>query len=236
MAGDLSQDNRAGTLQTPLGKDVLVLSRFNCGEGLGELFQYQIEALSEQANIDFDQLLGRNLSITINTVDQLKRYFNGALVRARWTGVRNDLFVYELTVMPWLWLLSHTADCRIFKSMSVPDIIAEVFSDSGYSDYRRELTNSYPALEYCVQYRESDMNFVCRLMEEYGIYYFFEHTQDKHILVLAEFENKPQTGSRSGAGALPALDQRGTTAREAAIRPLGDSSRLPKWTLRAERL
>ena len=166
MAGDLSQDGRMGSLETPLGKDVLVLSRFDANEALGGLFAYNIEALSEQQNIDFNQLLGLNLSVKIKTVDQLERYFNGVLVQARWTGARDDIYVYQLVLMPWLWLLSHTSDCRIFSSMKVPDIITQVFQDRGFSDFVLRLTGTYPTLEYCVQYRESDMNFVCRLMEE----------------------------------------------------------------------
>jgi len=210
MAGDLSQDGRMAMLQTPLGKDVLVLSRFDGGESLGGLFSYHIEALSAQANIDFNQLLGLNLSVKMTTVDNLVRYFNGVLVEARWTGGRNDLYVYQLVLAPWLWLLSHTSDCRIFSSMTVPDIIAQVFQDRGFSDYRKALTGSYPTLEYCVQYRESDMNFVCRLMEEYGIYYFFEHTEDKHMLVLADSKSshKPAPGL-APVPYLPATSERG---------------------------
>ena len=185
-----------GMLRTPLGDDILVLSQFHGVEGLGEVFEFHIEALSKQANIDFNQLLGLKLSAEIKTVDQSERYFNGVLVQARWTGVRNDLYVYQLVLKPWLWLLSHTSDCRIFKSMTVPDIISQVFKDRGFSDHRKELTASYPTLEYCVQYRETDMNFVFRLMEEYGIYYFFEHTADNHTLVLADSKtsHKPVPG------------------------------------------
>lgn len=207
----LSQDQRAASLQTPLGKDVLVLGRFDAAETLGGLFVFHIEALSEQPNIDFNQLLGLNLSVKLQTVDQLERYFNGVLVQARWTGARNDLFVYQLVLMPWLWLLSRTSDCRIFSSMSIPDIIVQVFQDRGFTDYRKATTGSYPTLEYCVQYRESDMNFVCRLMEEYGIYYFFEHTESKHTLVLAD--SKSSHGPIPGLSSAPYLPGSSASAR-----------------------
>jgi type VI secretion system secreted protein VgrG len=207
----LSQDDRGGSLQTPLGKDVLVLSRLDAMETLGGLFVYHVEALSEEPNIDFNQLLGLNLSVKLQTVDQLERYFNGVLVQARWTGGRDDLFTYQLVLMPWLWLLSRTSDCRIFHSMSIPDIIVKVFQNRGFTDYQNATTGSYPTLEYCVQYRESDMNFVCRLMEEYGIYYFFEHSESKHTLVLAD--SKSSHGPIPGLSSAPYLPGSSASAR-----------------------
>jgi type VI secretion system secreted protein VgrG len=207
MADSLSQDERIGSLATPLGKDVLVLGRFDGNEGLGELFEYRIEALSTQANIDFNSLIGRNLSVHLKTVDNVGRDFSGVLVEARWTGKRGKLFIYKLVLRPWLWLLSRTSDCRIFSSMKVNDIIVKVFQDRGFTDFRDATTESYPTLEYCVQYRESDMNFVCRLMEEYGIYYFFDYEKKegdsptKHTLVLADSKSchKPIPGLASVA-------------------------------------
>jgi type VI secretion system secreted protein VgrG len=207
MADSLSQDERIGSLATPLGKDVLALGRFDGNEGLGELFEYRIEALSTQANIDFNSLIGLNLSVHINTVDKVGRDFSGVLVEARWTGKRGKLFVYRLVLRPWLWLLSRTSDCRIFSSMKVTEIIVKVFQDRGFTDFRNATTESYPTLEYCVQYRESDLNFVCRLMEEYGIYYFFEYEKKdgasptKHTLVLADAKSchKPIPGLSSVA-------------------------------------
>jgi type VI secretion system secreted protein VgrG len=186
MAGGLSQDGRIGSLTTPLGENVLVLSQVEANEALSELFDIRIEVVSEQQNVDFNSALGLNCAVTINTIDQLKRYFNGVLVEASWSGVRGDLYVYKLVLRPWVWLLGHSSDCRIFSNKTVPEIIKQVFQDRGFSDFRDALTESYPSLEYTVQYRESDLNFICRLMEEYGIYYFFEHTDSKHTMVLAD--------------------------------------------------
>ena len=94
---------------------------------------------------------------------------------------------------PWLWLLTRTSDCRIFPQMTPIDIIKQVFSDRGFSDFRDATTGSPPTLEYCVQYRETDFNFVSRLMEQYGIYYFFEHSDGKHTLVLADAKSSHKT-------------------------------------------
>jgi len=185
MNSPLQQDPRIAKLDTPFGKDVLVLTRFDGHEGLGELFEYRIEALSEQEDLDFDKAIGRACEVTYKSYDK-ERVFNGILVEAEWLGPRNYYHGYRLVLRPWLWMLSQTADCRIFESMTAPAIIKQIFSDNGFSDVRDGLTESYEKLEYCVQYRETDLAFVSRLMEQHGIYYFFEHTAGKHTLVLAD--------------------------------------------------
>jgi type VI secretion system secreted protein VgrG len=195
----LSQTDRAGKLTTPLGEDVLTFSHLDGGEGLSELFEFHVEAVSEQPNIDFSSTLGQGATVVFQAADGLKRYFNGIMTEAKWAGVRHDLSVYRFVLRPWLWLLTRTSDCRIFRQMTPTDIVKKVFSDRGFSDFRDATTGSPPTLEYCVQYRETDFNFVCRLMEEYGVYYFFEHEDDKHTLVLADAKasHKPTPGLSS---------------------------------------
>ena len=114
------------------------------------------------------------------------------MTEARWAGTQEDLYLYQVVLRPWLWLLTRTSDCKIFAQMTPIDIVKQVFSDRGFSDYRDATTGSPPTLEYCVQYRETDFNFVCRLMEEYGVYYFFEHSDGKHTLVLADGKSSHQ--------------------------------------------
>ena len=182
----LSQDDRIGKLTTPLGDNVLVLSRFDGGEHLSEPFEFRIEAISEQQNVDFSGALGKGVTVMLKTADDKQRYFNGILCEARWSGQRADLYVYQMILRPWFWLLSLTSDCKIFSQKSPKDIIKQVFSDRGFSDFRDETKSSYPTLEYCVQYRETDFDFTSRLMEQYGIYYFFEYADGVHTLVLAD--------------------------------------------------
>jgi type VI secretion system secreted protein VgrG len=193
MAGNLSQQARIGELTTPLGENVLVLSRFDGGETLSEPFEFRVEAISEQQNIDFNAALGKSITVKLKAVDGTDRYFNGLLAEANWAGPRASLFVYQLVVRPWLWLLSLTSDCRIFSQKSPRDIVKQVFTDRGFSDFRDATQSSYPTLEYCVQYRETDFDFVSRLMEQYGIYYFFEYSDGKHTLVLADGKASHQT-------------------------------------------
>ena len=196
MSDPLSQTDRPGKLTTPLGADKLALARFTASEALSELFQFSVEATSTEANLDFQPLLGKAATVSLKTVDNQERYFNGVVAEARWAGARADAYQYMLVLRPWLWLLTLTSDCRIFDHKNAKDIIKQVFQDRGFSDFRDATTNTPPTLEYCVQYRETDFTFVSRLMEEYGIYYFFEHEDGKHTLVLADSKSshKPAPG------------------------------------------
>ena len=110
------------------------------------------------------------------------------IVFARWVK-SGGLAHYQATLRPWFWLLTRKSDCRIFQNKTVPDIIKEVFQDNGFSDFKLSLTNEYREWENCVQYRETDFNFISRLMEQEGIYYFFIHEDGKHTLHLADFIN-----------------------------------------------
>jgi len=196
MADSLSQAKRSATLTTPLGATVLVLARMTAIEGLSELFETRVEAISTTANLDFNSTLGLGAAVTLNSPDGSKRYFNGLMTEAYWRGVEHKLYRYELVLRPWLWFLTRTSDCRIFANKNALDIVKEVFSKRGFTDFRDATTEAPPKMEYCVQYRETDFNFVCRLMEEYGIYYFFEHEESKHTLVLADSKSshKPAPG------------------------------------------
>jgi type VI secretion system secreted protein VgrG len=186
--GKLSQANCTAKLKTPLGDDVLVLKGFSGSEGLGELFEFQIDALSEQANVSFDDALGQSCTIELGTYEQKKRYFCGILTHAQWIGGDQEYSAYRLVLRPWFWLLGQRADCRIFLDKKVTEILQDVFTKAGFSngaDFKLP-SGSYDKIEYCVQYRETDFAFASRLMEQYGIYYFFEHSDGKHKMVLAD--------------------------------------------------
>ena len=185
--GELSQDKRQASLKTPLGKDKLVVHRLDASEGLSELFDFRVDAISKEPNIDFDKLLGANSVVSINSAHEgVKRHFNAVVTKGRWIGSAAGLHTYRLQLRPWLWLLTRTCNCRIFNNKTVVDIIKDVFSKYDFAKFESKLTQNYPVMEYCVQYRESDFDFVSRLMEEFGIYYFFEHSEDEHNLILAD--------------------------------------------------
>jgi type VI secretion system secreted protein VgrG len=200
--GNLSQANRMAALKTPLGDDVLVLKSFSGAEGLGELFEFQVDAFSEERSIDFDDALGQACTVKLKTYQGKERFFCGMLTHAQWAGVEKQYFNYKLTLRPWFWLLAHRANCRIFLDKDVKKIIEDVFTDAGYSngtDFKFRTHGNYDNIEYCVQYRETDYAFVSRLMEQYGIYYYFQHTDGQHTMILADslashdpIENLPQ--------------------------------------------
>jgi type VI secretion system secreted protein VgrG len=182
----LKQESRSLAISTALGPNVLAVRSISVQEQLSRLFQIQAELCSEDGNIDFDQVVGRNATLRLDLPDRNKRYFNGLVGRLEQLGNQGTYASYRATIVPWLWFLTRTTDCRIFQDKTVPDILEEVFNRHGFSDYSIKLSSSYQAWDYCVQYRETDFNFVSRLMEREGIYYFFEHENDKHTLVLAD--------------------------------------------------
>jgi type VI secretion system secreted protein VgrG len=191
--GQLDQANHGAALKTPLGDNVVVLRSFSGHEGLGEPFEFHIEALSEQDNIDFDKALGQACTIKLKTYEQKQRFFCGILTNAQWVGgeagAQQPYSQYRLVLRPWFWLLNHRANCRIFLDKNVKDILQQVFTDAGFSsgtDFKFRTTANYDKIRYCVQYRESDFSFATRLMEQYGIYYYFEHQDGQHTMVLAD--------------------------------------------------
>jgi type VI secretion system secreted protein VgrG len=177
---------RVMELMTPLGVDVLLFHRMSAREELSRLSEFDIDVLSEQGDIDIDQLLGKNVTLKLQLHDGGVRHFNGYVTRFAQAGMHGRYHAYHATVCPWLWFLTRTADCRIFQDLSVPEIIEQVFNDHAIADVRSMLTENYRKWRYCVQYRETDFNFVSRLMEQEGIYYFFNHAEGRHTLVLAD--------------------------------------------------
>ena len=198
-----TQANRLLSIDTPLGTDVLLLQGLTGHEGISRLFSFELELLAyNNDTIQFNSIVGQNVTITIQLADGTPRYINGFVSRFSQGATDERYFThYQAQVVPWLWFLTRQADCRIFQNMAVPDIISQVFNNCGYSgQFRQTLTGTYPSLEYCVQYRETSFNFVSRLMEENGIFYYFDHTtQGQHTLVMADapsaFTNCPDTST-----------------------------------------
>lgn len=180
------QTSRQIAITTPLGEDVLLFHRMTATEELGRMFHFEVDLLSKDPNIKFEKILGQNITIRLDLPNNKKRYFNGYISRFSQVGTSGIYHAYHATVHPWLWFLTRTADCRIFQNKTVPDIIKEVLKEQGFTDIKDALGGvQYRTWEYCVQYRETDFNFVSRLMEQEGIYYFFTHEQNKHTLVLS---------------------------------------------------
>lgn len=168
----------------------LLFVRMHATEALGRLFSFDLSLISESATVDLRKLLGTPMAVTLKTDDGFTRHFHGIVAEAEQTGFETISKVrytcYRVRLVPKPWLLSRKVDCRIYTEMDVPSIVKSVLSDIGYADVKLSLTGNYPKRDYCVQYRESCLNFVSRLLEQEGIYYFFTHTASTHTMVLAD--------------------------------------------------
>ena len=166
---------------TPLGEDLL-FHRMRANEEMSRLGEYEIDLLSKKSDIDLDQILAKNVTVKLELPDQKTRYFNGFVTRFLQVGMHGKYHLYHATVRPWLWFLTRTINCRIFQEMSVPDIVKKIFEPYPMADFKFDLSETYVKRTYCVQYRETDFNFISRLMEDEGIYYFFKHVDGRHTL------------------------------------------------------
>jgi type VI secretion system secreted protein VgrG len=182
----LTQKNRRLGFKTDNGDDVLLVTHATINEQMGRPFQIEVELSGEDTAEDFNSWVGNGATLWLERPDGQKRYFHGIISRFAQPSHEGRLARYRATLVPWFWLLTRAQDCRIFQNMKAPDIIEEVFKGQGFNDYKNSLSGTYREREYCVQYRESDFNFVSRLMEQEGIYYYFEHEDGKHTLVLSD--------------------------------------------------
>jgi type VI secretion system secreted protein VgrG len=181
----IEQAHRRIAISTPLGKDVLLLRGFAGSEAISQLFHFDLDLLSENDSIKFQDVVGKNVTLRIYDAAGGERYWNGFISRFSQGAQDRRLTAYRAQMVPWLWFLTRTADCRIFQNQKAPDIIQKIFKDLGFSDFKLRLYGDFVTRDYCVQYRETDFNFVSRLMEEEGICYYFDHRDGKHTLILA---------------------------------------------------
>lgn len=183
----LSQHNRPMKMTTTLDETDLVVHRYSGSEAISSPFEFRVGMLSENVQLDIKSLLQTSATIALIVSPEATRYINGKWREIKQVEVgKENLAVYEGLLVPSLWFLSLISDCKIFQNMTVPDIVSQVLKDSGVQDFKVSLQKTYPSRDYCVQYRETNLNFVSRLMEDEGIFYFFEHTASKHTLVLAD--------------------------------------------------
>jgi type VI secretion system secreted protein VgrG len=157
---------------------------------------------SERADITAEELLGKPASVVLELREDGKRHLNGIVTRFGMGESIGRYHQYQATMRPWLWLLTRTSDCRIFQGQTVPEIVKAVFADhSAIANFDLKLFNSYRKRDYCVQYRETDYNFVARLLEEEGIYWYFAHGADEHKLLLVD--DVSSLPKAAGASPLP---------------------------------
>ncbi|MFO0867312.1 MAG: type VI secretion system tip protein TssI/VgrG [Pirellulales bacterium] len=205
---------------TASGATEYLLWKASGTEELGRGFQYDVTLLSPTANIAPKDVLGKPLVMEVGAEGFPVRYFHGLVSRFERAGYQEPFHAYVATIRPWFWFLKHTADCRIFQQKTVKEILTDVFkTKNGFSDFRFQLSGTYEPRAYCVQYRESDFDFASRLMEEEGIYYYYEHTATKHTLVLIDM-----AASHNGVPELETKVRYNTSGES-----FGENEHLSKW-------
>jgi len=180
------QSNRSLEIQTPLGENVLGLRSILVREHLGRPFVIEAQMSSDDPDIKFDAIVGHPVVVRLDLGGGGRRFYHAFVSRFVLTGSDERYTHYRAELVPWLWVMTRSADCRIFQEMSVPDIVQSVFRDRGAKDFESRLSETYPTLTNCVQYRETDFNFVSRLLEQEGIAYYFKHDDEKASLILVD--------------------------------------------------
>ncbi|QDQ26419.1 type VI secretion system tip protein VgrG [Chitinimonas arctica] len=183
-------------LTTPLDPKALIFRSLDGFEALGQLGQYRLVALSLRADLALDKVLGHPVTISTDIAQGEVRHLNLHVSEISLAGREGEYYRYEATLRPWLWFLSRTVDCRVFQHQDALDIIRAVLADHANAKFVVRTSHSYVPFDYCVQYRESDYNFVARLCEQEGIYFWFEHAEGAHTLILADAlsAHKPAPG------------------------------------------
>lgn len=249
MPGLITQENRLLEAITPAGKDVLLLESLSGQEGLSRPFRFVLKLVAQVKSeadaptgnpekVKPHTLIGQSMTVRIELSDGIgqatgTRYLTGLCERFAKEHQDDEFAHYTAVIVPWFNLLKCATNCRIFQGHDVTQIIQQLVGEHGYGgQLKLEVSKSYTARDYCVQYRETDFDFLSRLMESEGIYYYFEHTNGNHVMVLADapscYRDLPNKSSFNYA---PATGQQLT---EDTIRSWGleEEIHAGKWTTR----
>ena len=181
--------NRSFIAHSPLGERVKFRSMTG-QERISTLFESRVRLVADTPGIAARSVLGKDMTIEIDLATELggagRRFISGQVTRFARVGKDDgDMHVYEAVLRPWLWYATRRSDFKIFQFKTVPEIVQEVLAPYGFA-IEPKLSGSYRNWDYCVQYGETDFDFVSRLMESEGIYYFFAHAKGSHQLVLCD--------------------------------------------------
>ena len=188
-------DTRQAQMTVDLGGEQVKLERARITEHLGQPFLMQVDIISQLGEIDLLPHLGKPVVVSMFEDDELRRRFHGLIASGEFTQESGSGFHYRLIARPFTWWLAQNRDMAIFQALTVPEIIKQVLGAAHVSDFELKLQKSYLKREYCVQYRESDFTFITRLMEEEGIYYYWRHQADKHVMVLVDAASAHESGT-----------------------------------------
>jgi type VI secretion system secreted protein VgrG len=177
---------RVAIVKSPLREGALLLRSMRGTEALGQPFRYELELVTDDPDIDFGSVLGQTMTVELELAEGDTRQFTGHVTEFSLAGGDGRSVLYRAELRPWVELLSYRTNCRIFQQQTVPDVVKQLFRDHGYADFEELLSDNYRAWDYLVQYRESDFDFVSRILEQEGIYYYFKHSDGAHVLVLSD--------------------------------------------------
>jgi len=180
------QEFRSVQIKTPLEDNQLLFSAIKAEEQLSELFRYTVELLSTTDDVDFNELLGEPMTIAMALPNGGHRFLNGVVSHFSHQGYRDEYAVVEVVLRPWLWFLTQSRDCQIYQDLTIPAIVMQKFESLGFSQFSYDLSADYTDWNFCTQYQESDFDFISRLLEKEGIYYYFTHEDGKHTMVLCD--------------------------------------------------
>ncbi|RTF03041.1 type VI secretion system Vgr family protein [Serratia marcescens] len=209
--------NRMITVHTSLDDTPFLFQSLTGKEALSSLYTFHVDVLCEAQPVDPKKLLGQTLTVGCYQTPQCPpRYLSGIMTRVEVKGrdINDRYDRYTLTVKPALWYLGQGRDCRIWQEKSVPDIITTLLREQDIA-FENRLSWDYRCWEYCVQYQESDFDFISRLMEHEGIYYYFLHDNGKHTLVLADAPEQHEV--LSGFATFPCIDETASDVSESGI-------------------
>ena len=185
MRTGYSQTNLLIRLETVLGKDELLLYEFLGEEFISDTFVFNLKLRSSNMSIETEKLLGTDASITIFDDDQTKKEFHGIISYINQMGLDAEFSYYEIKLIPRVSLLKYTENRRIFQNLNAVEIVVGLLN-ANKVEFETRLTNTYEKREYCVQYDESDFDFISRLLEDEGIFYFFTFKNGNHTFVLGD--------------------------------------------------
>ncbi|WP_193100516.1 type VI secretion system tip protein TssI/VgrG [Burkholderia sp. Z1] len=185
-------------LQSKLLDEDCIALGFTVKERLSVEPVYQLELVSPNPALDLDGLLGTPLSVDIDLGGDVVRKFSTNVFAGYDTGQLGDQYTYRLELGSWLSFLAQTRNCRIFQGLTVREIVEQVFDAHQFSDYSFDLEKDYEVREYCVQFQESDLNFVKRLLEDEGLYFWVEHFRGYHVINISDTQRFSDLGMSYG--------------------------------------
>ena len=185
MKTDFVQSGGFLTIDTPFGANDLLLDGMEGAEGISELYKFNLFMRSGSSNLSAATIVGKNVTVTMEVEGGSKRYIHGIVSRFIQSGYDVDFATYQAELVPSLWLLTLSRDRKIYQTKSILDIVKAVLGEGGIT-FSDKTSGTYTALDYCVQYDETDFDFISRLMEHAGIFYYFTFTSSGHTMVLGD--------------------------------------------------